>query len=65
MLYIDMFINKTKARNRNKKDMQFKREALRPKPRPTQSIDAIQEEDRPHARVSRGRVYPRKGRKRS
>jgi hypothetical protein len=52
-------------KDRNKKDLQFKREALRPKPRATQSVDALAEEERPAARVSRGKIYPRRGRKTS
>lgn len=55
----------TKRQGERIKDLYFKQEALRPKPRPAQSVDAWMEEDRPRARVSHGKIYPRKGRKRS
>lgn len=45
------------------KELEFKQNALRPRPRSSQSSTALEEADRPHARVSKGKIHPRRGRK--
>ena len=50
------------------REVEYKRERLRTETPPahtTQSVDAAQEVDRPHAVVRKGEIRPRAGRKRS